>query len=376
MAQFGLIGVMATAGGNSFAQFAGRLFVVRHFFLHWTALAFLVGLSAAAGVLIDRLRATTKMRKPDGESSLGELAMLRAIVANLPDLIYVKDSRSRFLLANQGVADVVGAAASADLLGKTDFEFFPEEMAAGFFEDERKVLLSGRPMVSREEKVGGPDATTQWILTTKVPLLDTAGQTAGIIGIGRNITGLKEVEAELRRVQEELEFKAAHDCLTPLMNRGAILEMLERELARSVREKSCTAVLLGDLDHFKDINDAYGHPVGDEVLLEVAHRLIGTVRIYDLVGRYGGEEFLVVLPGCPPLDAMARAGQLREAIAASPIATTQGLLPMTISIGVLVAQEWGQPTSAEILREVDAALYAAKVAGRDRCSLAQPALRS
>ena len=149
------------------------------------------------------------------------------------------------------------------------------------------------------------------------------------------------------------------------------MEILERELARSVRHNGRTAVLLADLDHFKSINDTYGHPAGDEVLLEVARRLAKTVRSYDSLGRIGGEEFLVVLPGCAAPDAVARADQLREAVAASPISTAQGSISVTVSIGVIVAQE-GVVSSKDVLREVDIALYAAKAAGRNRCSLAEP----
>jgi diguanylate cyclase (GGDEF)-like protein len=150
--------------------------------------------------------------------------------------------------------------------------------------------------------------------------------------------------------------------------------MFERERARSARENSRTVVLLGDLDHFKNINDKHGHPIGDEVLREVACRLLQAVRPYDLVGRFGGEEFLVVLPGCAAPDPLARADQLRGAIAASPIATAHGPIPITMSIGVLVVQEWGQSTSETILREVDVALYEAKAAGRDLCRFAAPPL--
>jgi diguanylate cyclase (GGDEF)-like protein/PAS domain S-box-containing protein len=300
--------------------------------------------------------------------------MLRAAIANLPDPIYVKDSESRFLLANQAAAKNMGVANSANLVGKTDFDFFPQELAAGFFDDERTVILSGQAQVSKEEVIEDTSGQTRFMLSTKVPLFDAAGKTIGIVGVGRNITALKTVEAELRRVQEELNFRATHDSLTSLLNRGAILEMFERERARSARENSRTVVLLGDLDHFKNINDKHGHPIGDEVLREVACRLLQAVRPYDLVGRFGGEEFLVVLPGCAAPDPLARADQLRGAIAASPIATAHGPIPITMSIGVLVVQEWGQSTSETILREVDVALYEAKAAGRDLCRFAAPPL--
>ena len=298
--------------------------------------------------------------------------MLRAVAADLPDMIYVKDTESRFMMANKAAANNIGAANSADLLGKTDFDFFPHDLAAGFFEDERKVLLSRQPQVSKEEFIPEASGKIRCILTTKVPLFDAAGQVIGIIGIGRNITKLKAVEAELKHARDELAFKAAHDSLTSLLNQGTILDMLGRELARGARENSPTAVLLGDLDLFKSVNDVHGHPIGDEVLREVANRLMKAVRPYDLVGRFGGEEFLIVLPGCAAPNALARADQLREAIAASPIPTTRGPIPMTVSIGVLVAQDWGHPTPEEVLREVDIALYASKAAGRNCCTVAAP----
>ena len=374
LAQFGALGVLVTSDWQVLAQSAFQLVVGGQIHIYRTPLVFLIVLSAAAGALTNRLFAKGVVRERNSESAVGELAMLRAAIANLPDPIYVKDSESRFLLANQAAAKNMGVANSANLVGKTDFDFFPQELAAGFFDDERTVILSGQAQVSKEEVIEDTSGQTRFMLSTKVPLFDAAGKTIGIVGVGRNITALKTVEAELRRVQEELNFRATHDSLTSLLNRGAILEMFERERARSARENSRTVVLLGDLDHFKNINDKHGHPIGDEVLREVACRLLQAVRPYDLVGRFGGEEFLVVLPGCAAPDPLARADQLRGAIAASPIATAHGPIPITMSIGVLVVQEWGQSTSETILREVDVALYEAKAAGRDLCRFAAPPL--
>jgi diguanylate cyclase (GGDEF)-like protein/PAS domain S-box-containing protein len=343
--------------------------------LAWAACAVVLFL---AGWVVGRLRArpAKAQEAQDGPSSTRELAMLRAVVASLPDLIYVKDAKSRFLLANQGTADVMGAKNGTELLGRSDFDYYSSQQAAGFYADEQKIIQTGEPLVSQNEHIPDSGGKPRWILTTKVPLRDEGGKPVGIIGIGRNITRLKETESELHAAKDALRFKATHDSLTTLLNREAILELLERELARTSREKGCISVLMADLDHFKNVNDLFGHPVGDEVLRETAGRLVRAVRTYDLVGRYGGEEFLVILSQCAGADSMVRADEIRESVSVSPMATESGPVPVTISMGVLTSREWGYPAADVVLREVDAALYAAKAAGRNRCRLATAAAKS
>jgi two-component system cell cycle response regulator len=114
------------------------------------------------------------------------------------------------------------------------------------------------------------------------------------------------LEGELVRAREHMRFKATHDALTMVWNRGVIMDLLSRELSRSQREHGSTVLLLADLDHFKSVNDRFGHLVGDEVLKEVSRRLLGSIRSYDFLGRYGGEEFLIVLNNCNSNSAMAR----------------------------------------------------------------------
>jgi two-component system, cell cycle response regulator len=187
-------------------------------------------------------------------------------------------------------------------------------------------------------------------------------------------TGLRILNLEDRLVEarEQMRFQATHDGLTALWNRGVILDLLGRELARSMREGVCTAILLGDLDHFKDVNDTYGHPVGDEVLKETAKRLLSSVRSYDFVGRYGGEEFLVVLNNCKPEFAFARAEEIRKAIALRPAQTSVGPIPVTMTLGLLLSQDWGRRPVQDLLQETDNALYAAKAAGRNCVKVATP----
>jgi len=180
------------------------------------------------------------------------------------------------------------------------------------------------------------------------------------------------LEDRLVEAREDMRFKATHDHLTTLWNRGVIMDLLGRELTRSQRENGCTAVLLGDLDHFKSVNDNQGHLVGDQVLREVARRLLLSVRSYDFVGRYGGEEFLIVLNNCRPDSAFPRAEEIRKTICTRPIQTDAGPLGVTMSLGVLLSRDWGQRPADELMREVDAALYAAKAAGRNCIRQAKP----
>jgi diguanylate cyclase (GGDEF)-like protein len=178
-----------------------------------------------------------------------------------------------------------------------------------------------------------------------------------------------ELEDNLLEAREDMRYKATHDSLTSLLNRGTILELLAGELARKRRNKGSTTIVMGDLDHFKLVNDTYGHIVGDEVLREVGRRLLASVRSYDFVGRYGGEEFLLVLNNCCPGNAMERTEEIRKAIGDLPIRTTQGSIPITMSIGVFASYGSETRPLEEVLSEVDGALYAAKSAGRNCCCL-------
>lgn len=181
-----------------------------------------------------------------------------------------------------------------------------------------------------------------------------------------------DLEDRLIEAREEMRFQATHDALTSLWNRGVVMELLGRELTRARRENKCTAILLGDLDHFKNVNDTYGHLAGDEVLKETARRLVSSVRSYDFVGRFGGEEFLVTLNNCDPAFGLARAEKIRKTIADRPVETSAGAVSVSMSFGLLLSQEWGYMSVVELLHEVDTALYGAKAAGRNCVKLAAP----
>ena len=190
--------------------------------------------------------------------------------------------------------------------------------------------------------------------------------------VGKRILELQE---ELVAARESMRHAATHDSLTELMNRGEILAMLQRELERARRDHKPVAVILGDIDHFKSVNDTLGHLFGDEALREVSRRLQAQLRVYDGVGRYGGEEFLMVLPNCDLPDALRRASDLRQNIASAPVVSSGVERSITMSMGVAISDCGGKDEMEKLLNQADAGLYAAKEKGRNRIEHFAPAAK-
>jgi two-component system, cell cycle response regulator len=162
---------------------------------------------------------------------------------------------------------------------------------------------------------------------------------------------------------EELRMQAARDGLTSLWNHAAILDRLEQEVSRGLRQETALGVLMADLDFFKDINDTHGHAAGDEVLRQVARVFTNAIRPYDGVGRYGGEEFLFVLPGCDKDSTVSLAERLRVEISRLGIIRN---LEVTMSVGATILNGRQPITAQALLHQADAALYQAKRGGRNR----------
>jgi diguanylate cyclase (GGDEF)-like protein len=185
---------------------------------------------------------------------------------------------------------------------------------------------------------------------------------------GIRILALQE---SLVAAREALRFRADHDSLTGLWNRSATMDAFQRELSRATRQHMPVGLILADLDHFKQVNDTYGHLVGDEVLREAARRMSACGRLYDWVGRYGGEEFLMILPGCNDRDSAHQAERLRAEISSKPFETSSGPITVTLSVGVAGGFNSNLQKEDFWIHAADQALYRAKEKGRNRVEFAE-----
>lgn len=174
-----------------------------------------------------------------------------------------------------------------------------------------------------------------------------------------------ELQKELLETRNQLKKEASHDYLTGILNRRAAMDSFQQELKRNQRLKNPLSVALLDLDYFKKVNDDYGHLAGDEVLCETAKRVASALRPYDIFGRYGGEEFLLILPECNGDDAQLICQRVRALICDKSMRTSSGDISISLSVGLCVSSGQGQYSVEEMVQQADHALYQAKETGRN-----------
>jgi diguanylate cyclase (GGDEF)-like protein/PAS domain S-box-containing protein len=474
------------------------------------------------------------------EALAQERNLLRTLIDNLPDNVYIKDSSGRFVLANLAIARFMGVEKPEDLIGKLDTDFYPREFATKYQNDEQHVTQSGQTLFRVEEIVPDRSGHQRWFSTTKVPLRDSSGNILGVVGVGQDITKRKEAEEALRQANEKLthfvdtlqksnkealllnevgdllqscrvdqdvyailekyaeelfpglcggmyilrkpqnmlesvvswgevifgdavfmpeacwgmrrgrvhvvadqtnrlycqhisddpehEFipylcqpmnaqgevlgllhlqgrqgqaiadyeglarslaeriglalanlnlretlhtQAIRDPLTNLFNRRVMEESLDREVHRAIRYRRPLGLIMLDIDNFKAFNDSFSYAAGDTLLRELGAYLQTNTRKGDLTCRYGGEEFILILPESTPEDTVKRADQLREGVKRLRV-QHQGLPlgEVTISLGIACFPQHGK-SMYEMLRAVDTALHRAKSAGKDCVTIAE-----
>lgn len=218
------------------------------------------------------------------------------------------------------------------------------------------IMLTGKQ--HRDDMVAALDAEVDDFLTKPFDALELRAR----LRSGERVLNLQE---GLLQAQEKLRAQATHDGLTGLWNRSMMLTQLELELGRAARDRNPLSVVMADIDQFKSINDANGHGAGDLVLREAGVRMRSVLRASDGFARYGGDELLVLLPGCDAVAALEIAERARAAVAATPAQADTLSMPMTISLGIACTADVGVNPDA-LIAAADEALYRAKARGRNR----------
>jgi len=276
-----------------------------------------------------------------------EISFINALMEKIPDSIYFKDRNSIFVLINKALAERIGIKDPDEAVGKTDFDFFSKEHAKQAFEDEQNIIKTGKPIIDFEEKETYEDREDRWITTTKMPFYDEKGKIIGTFGISRDIT-------DKRKAEEKVKYLSFHDGLTGLYNRAYFDEELNR--LDTERQLPIT-IVMGDLNGLKLINDTYGHSRGDMLLRNIADILKESFRKEDIISRWGGDEFISILPKTSVKDAESIIKRIKELCEEK--STTE--MPLSISLGISTKKSSSENID-DILKEAEDKMYKSKIA--------------
>jgi diguanylate cyclase (GGDEF)-like protein/PAS domain S-box-containing protein len=276
-----------------------------------------------------------------------EISLMKALMDNLPDSIYFKDRDSRFVKINKATAEKMGLKTPEEAVGKTDFDFFGKDMAKIAYDDEQNIIKTGKPIVDSEYKETYRDKEDRWISITKMPWYGERGGIIGILGIARDITGRKKAE-------EKVKYLSFHDTLTGLYNRT----YFEEELARlDTRRQLPLTIVMGDVNGLKVINDAYGHAKGDEFLKKIASILKDAFRDEDIISRWGGDEFITILPKTASRDTQNIIKRIKKLCRER---STKDM-PLSISLGIATKKE-PEENIEDVIKKAEDKMYKCKVA--------------
>jgi len=288
----------------------------------------------------------------EGDSTLLEYVALRDLSGKTRRFVVGRTERSLYLEGKTQSRYLWGMLMLAGAVFCSALFFFVEE-----------IFIARISRVSREvEKVTVSGDLSLRLNAEGSDEISTLART-----VNSMLAAMQRAKAELLEAQESLRFHAEHDALTGVLNRRAIRDVLRRELARCRREKNTLGVILADVDHFKKVNDHYGHAAGDAVLVTVVQRISATMRPYDSVGRYGGEEFLIIAPGCDLALAQKLAERIRSAISDDAVDLGNENAKVTVSLGVILGTATSDPEF--LVAQADTAMYQAKRKGRNLVQL-------
>jgi diguanylate cyclase (GGDEF)-like protein/PAS domain S-box-containing protein len=308
-------------------------------------------------------RDVTQLRSAEVELGHSE-KRYRLLVENAWDVVWTTTLDGTLTYVSPSVERLTGVSAAQAIGGWSLERYFPAESIDRLRTYFRGALAAARtgtelPVFRLEHEFVHENGSTLAAEVQLFPLLDDRGQVLEIIGVSRDITERKKLESELRRL-------AVTDPVTGLWNRRHGEELLAADLSQAQRDRPSLTLLMLDVDNFKAINDSRGHQAGDRVLVEISRRLAAVSRDTDMVIRWGGEEFVILLRDCAVDEGMNVAEDIRATIADTPFIET-GIV--TASIGV--AQAGPQDDLTSWVARADNALYAAKRSGRNTVELAK-----
>jgi len=292
----------------------------------------------------------------------------------------VIDPSLRIVFWNRWMAEH-SMLSAAEVTGRPIQEVFPTLHKKGFVKKAREVFRRGRPSFFNkklhqnifpfysgrsyiESKLSPMEQTV--ILS---PLLDAKGNASEVLISVFDISDWISYQNELLRSQTELQRLSQTDDLTQIPNRRSVMDRLNEELQLHKRKKRPLSMALLDIDHFKKINDNFGHQTGDVILRDMAQLVSGMLREYDAIGRYGGEEFLLVLPETCEEVAFKVADRLRAAVAEHDFLVHERVYRITVSLGVVCKNDDETPSLEDLFKEADRCLYKAKESGRNRTEI-------
>ncbi len=285
---------------------------------------------------------------------------MQAVINAAPTPIFYKDAEGRYLGCNKAFEKYIGLSRD-QLIGRSVFELFDADLARIYFEAD-KALFDKKGTQIYEAKVDYADGTTRDVMFHKAYFHAEDEGIDGIVGSILDIT-------ERKKAEKSLEQLALTDSLTGLDNRYSLMKSLEHALLRQNRQNSILAFFMLDLDGFKQINDSYGHPAGDALLVEVAQKLKSHLRESDVIARVGGDEFSVIIESLSSTESVIPLVNNIIAEFSKPLIVDNKSLSIGISIGIAVSSSSGC-SSEEIVKQADAALYRVKESGKGSFNLA------
>ncbi len=322
------------------------------------------------GRTLDALTTEVEERKRAEEALRESEARFRAISETAGDYIFMVAPDGSVRYTNELIARAFVSSPEA-LVGKNIRDLFPVDNSE-YHQQILKKIFKIRQSLYREALINFPNGDI-WLGAWLTPLFDNKGKTMAILGAARDITERKRIEEELREAKDALEqaleresHLARTDDLTGIKNRRHMFELAELKFSIAKRYKQPLTMIMFDIDHFKKVNDTWGHVVGDQILIKVTQVVLSEMRNVDLLGRYGGEEFIILSPMTSAQQAYALAERIRTKVEALRVSTDKGVISVTVSLGIVEMNHDSPLESVEsMFNRADEAMYSAKQAGRN-----------